>query len=339
MKSFLLYGPKDVRLSEKSIPVIGSDEVLLKPMITGICGSDIHYFRHGFCGNFKPRYPFALGHEFSGIVETVGSNVTQLNVGDKIAVDPSMPCGECTYCRGGQYNLCLNMRFFGSASCDPHIDGSMSQFVVAPAQNCYILPVNMTLEKAALLEPLCVALHAVRQVEHIAGKSVLITGGGPIGQLILRVLKAFGAYSITISDIDQYAREFALNSGANSVVDPTNERDWKKIEPFDVIFEASGNPSALSNGITVVKRGGTLVLVGTLPESFTIIGNAIMSKQLRVLGSFRFANVFDDALKLVASGQIDLDGIVTKTYSFDDIPTALEKALEKNGNMKIQIAS
>lgn len=339
MKAFLLFGPRDLRLSEKSIPECGEDQVLVQPKYTGICGSDIHYFSHGYCGNFRPNHPFALGHEFSGVIHSIGSNVQELCVGDEVAVDPSMPCGSCNFCRSGKYNLCLSMRYFGSASCDPHIDGSMAQFVLAPAVNCHILPKGINMSQASLLEPLCVAMHAVRQADEVAGRSILITGGGPIGQLILRVVRAFGASDITVSDVSGYARQFALASGADHAVDPADELAWKSIDQCDVVFEASGMPSALSNGIQLLKRGGSLVLVGTLPESFIITGNAIMSKQLRLMGSFRFANVFEDALKLVASGIIDLNGMITHTYSFNEIPKAMERALEKKDNMKIQIVS
>lgn len=338
MKTFLLNGPKDLRLSEKSIPSINADQVLVQPKFTGICGSDVHYFRHGYCGNFVPKQPFALGHEFSGVIFSIGENVQGLKVGDEVAVDPSMPCRSCKHCRSGHYNLCLSMKYFGSASCDPHIDGSMGQFVVAPAANCFVLPSGISMSQASLLEPLSVAMHAVRQAGQIAGSSILITGGGPIGQLILRVVKAFGACNITMSDVDGFAREFALKSGANYVVDPLDENAWKSSDGYDIVFEASGVPSALVNGIHVTRRGGTIILVGTLPEQFSIPGNLIMNKELKLLGSFRFANVFEDAMNLVSVGIINLDGIVTDTFCFEDIPLAMEKALEKNGVMKIQIA-
>ena len=339
MKSFLLYGPKEVQLAEKPMPTCGPKQVIVQPKFTGICGSDIHYFRDGYCGSFKPKYPFALGHEFSGVIHSVGEQVTGLAVGDQVAIDPSMPCGSCNYCRGGKYNLCLNMRFFGSASCDPHHDGSMGEFVVAPASNCYVLPPGISLSQASLLEPLSVAMHAVRQAEQIAGKRVLITGGGPIGQLILRVVRAFGAYSIALSDVSAYAREFALASGVHQVIDPTDKTALNQLGSFDIVLEASGNPSALSDGIQLLHRGGTLVLVGTLPETFSIFGNAIMSKQLRLLGSFRFANVFEEAINLVAAGIIKLDGLITDTYAFAETPLAMERALEKTNSMKIQIVS
>jgi len=338
MKTYLLYGPKDIRLAEKPAPNPEAGQVLVEIKFTGICGSDLHYFNHGFCGRFVPKRPFALGHEFSGIVREVGSNVQSLSIGDEIAVDPSMPCGSCNHCRSGHYNLCLNMKFFGSASCDPHIDGSMGEFVAVPSSNCYVLPKGIDLAQASLLEPLSVAMHAVRQVGNISGKSVLITGGGPIGQLILRVARAFGAYRVTMSDVNAFARDFALASGANAAINPVDENAWQANGHYDVVIEASGVPSALSNGLEVVRRGGTVVLVGTLPELFSLPGNLIMSKELKLFGSFRFAHVFQDAINMVAAGQINLDGIVTDIYCFDDVPIGMEKALAKDHVMKVQIA-
>jgi len=339
MKSFLLYGPKEVRLAEKPMPTCGPKQVIVQPKYTGICGSDIHYFRDGYCGSFKPKYPFALGHEFSGVINSVGEQVTGLAVGDPVAIDPSMPCGLCNYCRGGMYNLCLNMQFFGSASCDPHQDGSMAEYVLVPARNCYLLPSGISLSQASLLEPLSVAMHAVHRAGSVAGKRVLITGGGPIGQLILRVLKAFGALSITLSDVSNYAREFALSSGATQVVNPMQPAEMHQLESMDIVWEASGNPSALNDGIRALKRGGTLVLVGTMPETFSITGNAIMSKQLNVLGSFRFAHVFEEAIRMVAAGIIQLDGLITDTFPFEETPQALQDALTRHERMKIQIVS
>ena len=339
MKSFLLYGPKEVRLAEKPMPSCGPNQVIVQPKFTGICGSDIHYFRDGYCGSFKPKYPFALGHEFSGVINSVGEQVTGLAVGDPVAIDPSMPCRSCNYCRGGMYNLCVNMRFFGSASCDPHQDGSMAEYVLVPARNCYLLPSGISLSQASLLEPLSVAMHAVHRAGSVAGKRVLITGGGPIGQLILRVLEAFGALSITLSDVSNYAREFALLSGATQVVNPMQPAEMHQLESMDIVWEASGNPSALNDGIGALKRGGTLVLVGTMPETFSITGNAIMSKQLNILGSFRFAHVFEEAIRMVAAGIIQLDGLITNTFLFEETPQALQEALTQHERMKIQIVS
>lgn len=339
MKTYLLHGAKDIRLEEKPAPEPGAGQVLLAPKFTGICGSDVHYYQHGYCGRFVPKRPFALGHEFSGVICGIGANVQGLSVGDEVVVDPSMPCGRCRHCRSGQYNLCLAMKYFGSASCDPHIDGALAQYVAAPAANCHVLPAGISLAQAALLEPLCVAMHAVRRVEEIAGASVLITGGGPIGQLILRVVQAFGALNVAVSDVDEFARDFALQSGADAVINPLDEAAWKSCDDYEVVFEASGVSSALANGLEVAQRGGFVVLVGTLPEKLSLPGNLIMNRQLKVLGSFRFANVFEQALAMVAAGIINLDGIVTATYGFAEVPQAMQRALSKDRVMKVQVAS
>ncbi len=339
MKIFQLHAAEDIRLDEKPKPEPRAGEVLVEPKYTGICGSDVHYYKHGYCGRFVPKRPFALGHEFAGMVCQVGNGVQGLKAGDEVAIDPSMPCGSCEHCHSGHYNLCPSMKYFGSASCDPHLDGSLAQYVAVPAANCHILPGGISLSRAALLEPLCVALHAVDQVELLAGASVLITGGGPIGQLILRVARAFDAGKIALSDVDSFAREFAGKSGADTVVNPLEEGAWDACEGYDVVFEASGVPSALATGLEVAHRGGTLVLVGTLPEEVTLPANLIMSKQLKVFGSFRFAHVFEKALTMVAAGKIDLDGMVTDTYGFDAVPQAMQRALSKDKVMKVEVAS
>lgn len=229
------------------------------------------------------------------------------------------------------------MKYFGSASCDPHMDGGFGQFVLVPEENCFILPKGISMEQASLLEPLSVALHAVKQVNGIAGKSILITGGGPIGQLILRVVRSFGAIQITVSDVNEFARDFSLKSGANMVVNPLNDEAWSQCSAFDVIFEASGAPSAVVNALQMAKRGASIVMVGTLPESFSIPGNLIMNKELKLLGSFRFANVFEDAMNMVAEGIISLDGIVTDTFDFENIPSAMNRALDKSSTLKVQV--
>jgi L-iditol 2-dehydrogenase len=180
---------------------------------------------------------------------------------------------------------------------------------------------------------------ATHQSRIMAALTLMTTGGGPIGQLILRVLKAFGAYSITLSDVSNYAREFALSSGATQVVNPMQPAEMHQLESMYIVWEDSGNPSALNDGIRALKRGGTLVLVGTMPETFSITGNAIMSKQLNILGSFRFAHVFEEAIRMVAAGIIQLDGLITDTFPFEESPQALQEALTRHERMKIQIVS
>ena len=337
MKAYLLYGPEDIRLEEKPVPEPEAGQVLVEPRFTGICGSDVHYYQHGYCGRFVPKRPFALGHEFSGVVSRIGPEVRGLSVGDEVAVDPCMPCGWCRYCRRGDYNLCLSMKVLGSASCDPHLDGGFGQVVAVPARNCYVLPDGISLSQASLLEPLCVALHAVRLVDDIAGRSVLITGGGPIGQLVLRVVQAFGALRICLSDIDPFARNFAAASGATAVLDPADGPTAAASDDYDIVFEASGVPAALGFGLETIHRGGTLVQIGTLPHEVTLPANLIMAKQLKVLGSFRYANVFETAMNMIVAGAVRLDGIISEVYPFDQVPEAMQRALKKERMVKVQV--
>jgi L-idonate 5-dehydrogenase len=338
MKAYLLHGAEDIRLADRPHPEPETGQVVIETRFTGICGSDIHYYKHGYCGRFIPKRPFALGHEISGVVSAVGSEVQELHVGDEVAIDPSMPCGQCEHCLGDHYNLCTAMKFLGSASCDPHMDGGQGQFVVVPAKNCHVLPQGISLSQASLLEPLCVAMHAVKQVSNIEGASVLITGGGPIGQLALRVAQAFGAVRVSLSDIDAFAREFAMQSGAHAVINPLDKNAWDGNEGYDLVFEASGAPAAMGAGLEIIKRGGTLVQIGSMPEEVTIPANLIMTKELRVQGSFRYANVFEPAIAMVAAGQLNLDGIISETYGFDEIPEAMKRALHKDRVVKVQVA-
>ena len=338
MKTYQLHGAKDVRLTEKPDPEPQSDQVVIRVSTMGICGSDLYYYKQGYCGRFVPKEPFALGHEFSGIVSATGSEVSGVEVGDRVTVDPSMPCGTCFQCRQGTYNRCTNMKFLGSASCYPHIDGALSVFVVVPAENCFLLPDSVSLEQAALLEPLSVAVHAVLQADSVAGANVLITGGGTIGQLVLRVVQAFGAARTTVSDVTPFARNFALESGASDVIDPLADNPWEGHDGFDVVFEASGAVPALDAALQVIARGGTLVQIGSLPEEVPISANLIMTKELTVKGSFRYAHVFEKALNLIASGSINLDGIISRTYAYEDVPAAFEDALNKTEGVKIQVS-
>lgn len=335
MKTYFLHGARDLRLEEVTQPEITDDQLLIEVKYTGICGSDVHYYNHGYCGRFIPERPFALGHEFSGIVVKSGKKVDGFPINSAVAIDPSMPCRKCSFCSSGRYNLCENMRYFGSASCRPHLDGGFGKYVAVPAENCFILPPNVSLKEASLLEPLCVALHAVMQAGNVSGKSVLITGGGTIGQLILRVLKSFGATSVTVSDVSDFAREFSLKSGATSVINPTSP--VPDLKEFEIVFEASGAEMALQFALEAIQRGGTLVQIGSLAETVSIPANLIMTKELTVKGSFRFANVFKMALSLIDSGNLKLDGIITSSFPFNEIPTAMDKALNFKNSVKIQI--
>jgi L-idonate 5-dehydrogenase len=342
MHAFVLHGKEDLRYNELPTPNAKPGQVLVNVRRVGICGSDVHYFSHGRVGNFVPKRPFALGHEFAGEVAELGEGVSGFSPGDRVVIDPSQPCGQCHYCRGGRYNLCENMRYFGSASCDPHLDGGFAEFVAVPARNCHVMPDAMTWGEAAMLEPLSVALHATQRAQSLAGKSVFIAGGGAIGQLIALAARAFGAGQVTLGDLADFPRRFAIEQGADAALNPADDDSEQQAMAisgggFDVVFEAAGSTHALIHALKIVRRGGTIVQVGTLPPEVPIPANLIMSKELTVTGSFRFAHVFPMALQFAAIRRIKVAPLISQTFPFEQTPQAMAMAVAKEGVIKIQI--
>ena len=343
MKAFLLHGAKDLRAHHLQLPAIPPGHVLVKVKRAGICGSDMHYYAHGRIGSFIPKRPFVLGHEFAGEVVGAGDATSSSLVGQRVTVDPSIPCQSCKLCRSGRYNLCRTMRFYGSASCDPHIDGGFAEYALAPEANCFIVPDSLGWGEAAMIEPLSVVVHAARRAGNIAGRSVLVTGGGAIGQLMALVARGFGASQVVMSDIAAYPRDLAMRLGADASLDSRNE-DFESEAiamsqgGFDFVFEASGNPEALAQAIAVAERGATIVQVGTLPTPVTAPLNSIMAKELNLMGSFRFANVFAAALGLAVSGRINLSALISAVLPLGDMQKAMELAISKHEVVKIQIA-
>lgn len=344
MQAYVLHGPCDMRLEERNVAGVGPDDALVRVRRTGICGSDVHYYRHGQIGDFVPREPFALGHEFAGEIVETGSNVEWLETGTRVAVDPQLPCGECRYCRIGRYNLCRNMRFLGSASCYPHIDGGFGEYVAVPAANCYPLPDDLDFGYAALLEPLTIANHAVVRAGAgagggVAGKRVLVTGAGTIGQLVLRVARAYGASTVAVSDIDQFARDFSLTSGADYAFDPRSDEleGFAADDAIDVVIEVSGSPAALAQALNLVGRGGTVVQVGTQPARVELPANLVMSRELAVIGSFRSAHVIRPSLDLAASGRIELESVISSVFPFSRFQEAMDVAVAKERVIKVQV--
>ena len=344
MKAFVLHGAKDIRQEEVSRPAPGPGEVLVAVRAAGICGSDLHYYAHGRCGNFIPTRPFILGHEFSGEVVALGEGVDTLPIGTRVAVDPSRACGQCKQCRQGRYNLCPKMLYYGTASVVPPRDGCYAEYVTAPARNCWPLPDGFEYAWGALLEPMSVAMHAVMRSGGVGGKTVLITGGGTIGQMILLTAVAFGASKVIVSDIKPFARDFAVKHGATGALDPTMPtlaEDAAKLSPggFEVVFEAAGVAPALDQAIRLSAPGATVVQVGTLPDGTAVPVNALLTKELQYVGSWRFANVFDRVIEMVTSGRIDPRPLITKIMPFDQLGDAIVQAGSGENVLKMQIAN
>ena len=317
---------------------------MVKIRAMGICGSDVHYFEHGRVGAFAPTRPFVLGHEASGEVVEVGTNVANLAVGSRVAIDPSQPCHVCEYCLTGRYNLCRKMKYRGSAGTKSPTDGLFSEYIAIAAGNCYPLPDHLSYAEAALVEPLSVAVHAVKRAGMIYGSSVLITGGGTIGQLILLAARAFGAGKIALSEMVEPRRHTALSNGADLTLDPADETMAEQAMAFakvgfDVVVEASGAPAALRQAYELVRIGGTIVQVGTMPAEVSLPVNLVLMKELTITGSFRFANVFQTALNLAASDRLNLRPLITHTFPMSQFDRAIQAACARGQAIKVQLTA
>lgn len=332
MEAFYLDSARTLVKRTVESPRPAPGEVLLRVHTAGICGSDIEYFLHNRIGPFVPREPLVLGHEFAGEVVELGEGVHAPALGTRVAIDPSIPCRRCRFCRVGRHNLCENMRFIGTAATYPHISGGFGQYVALPAENCHRIPDDISWAEGACLEPLSVAVHAATRPGRISGKRVLITGGGTIGQFLALTARAFGASRVAVSDPQAGRRAFALERGADEVFDPGDVAG-----SFDVLFEASGAPAAVAQALELVDRGGTIVQIGSIPRPVEIPANLIMTKELAVLGSFRYTEVFALAMDLIATRRVDVRPLVTATFPFDRIPQSLEAAAQRTDHIKVQV--
>ncbi len=287
------------------------------------------------------REPLILGHEIAGTVEAVGAEVTGLAPGTRVAVNPFRPCGACPRCREGRANLCENVFFMGSASKNPHMQGGFSSLFDTTPGQCVPVPDHVSVEAAALAEPLAVCLHAVKRAGDLSGRSVAIVGAGPIGLLTLLSAKLKGAAGVTVVDMAAAPLAFASRLGADAVIDLSQDADGlTRIAPPDVMFEVSGTPAGLSSAIQTVRRGGIVVQVGNLAAGpLPIPANSVMSKELDLRGSFRFDVEFAEAVGLIADGRIDVLSIVTARRPLQDAPDAFRLALDRSQSVKVVLTA
>lgn len=318
----------DIQIEEVSwgVPDPAPDEVCLAMGPVGICGSDVHYWQHGRIGDFIVDAPMVLGHESAGTVRAVGSEVKNLKVGDRVAVEPGYPCHACDQCWEGRYNLCPEMKFCAT----PPVHGSLCQFYCHKANYCFKLPDHVTLEEGALLEPLAVAVHACRRGGLAFGQRVLVCGAGPIGLVNLMVAKAGGA-RVVITDISESRLEKAKELGADGVFHVTS-RDGKQTAreivaehgESDLTIECTGVEASIASGLWATKPGGSYVQVGygKAEVNFPIV--AVGVKEIDIHGIFRYANCYPAALDLVARGAVNVKSLVTHRYSLRESVKAFE---------------
>ena len=335
-----IHAKNDLRIEDQPSPAVGPGEVLIRLGAGGICGSDLHYYYEGRNGSFVIREPLVPGHEASGVVATVGAGVTRVKPGDKIAVSPSQACGRCDYCREGREHLCRNMRFLGSASVYPHVQGMFAEYFVLGERQCYPIYGDVSLGELAFAEPLAVGLHAVNRAGDLLGKNVLVTGAGTIGCLTVIAARLKGATAVTASDVLDRPLETARKVGAVRTIRADCERDALASPQFDVAFEASGSLPALNACIAAVKRGGTVVQVGTLPhEPLPFVVNDIMAKELDFKGAFRWGIEFDWAVEYIASRRVDVSALLSGQFPLTRAVEAFSLARDKTKSTKVQLVA
>lgn len=343
MRAIVIHAPKDLRVDEiASAPAPAAGEVRVAISHGGICGSDLHYYHHGGFGSVRVREPMALGHEVSGIVTEIGSGVTGLAEGDRVAVNPSRPCGACEYCLRGLANHCLDMRFNGSAMRFPHEQGLFRAQVTVPAAQLVQLSPNADLALAAMSEPLAVCLHAVRLAGSLIGKRVVVSGCGPIGCLTIAAARHAGAEEIIATDISATALSAAKQMGADHTIDLSQGSDalaslGTAKGQVDVAFECSGAPPAVVAACTFLRPRGMLVTVGLGPET-NLPMSTIVTRELQIVGSFRFAPEFATAARMIDAGRFDLRPLLTKVLPAEEAVSAFDLATDKTRAMKVQIS-
>ncbi len=335
----VINAPDDLRVVEQDAGELAPGQVLVQVGFGGICGSDLHYFHAGGFGTVRIKRPMILGHEVAGTVSAVAPGVTRVKPGDKVAVNPSRPCGACKYCLEGLPNQCLDMRFYGSAMRDPHVEGAFRNLLVCDAGQCEPVAAAVPLQHAALAEPFSVALHGVQRAGALLGKRVLVSGCGPIGCLAVAAARVHGAAEVTAVDLTDGTLAIARAMGATRTINVASEQDWVQRYSadkgtFDVMFECSGNERALRNGLETMRPRGTVVQLG-LGGDVSVPQNMIVAKELALLGSFRFHAEFALAVRLINEGRVDMKPMITGAYPLAKAREAFELASDRQRAMKV----
>jgi L-idonate 5-dehydrogenase len=342
MRAVVAHAAKDLRIENADVPALGVGDIRVRIAAGGICGSDLHYYHHGGFGAVRLREPMVLGHEIAGVVEAVGANAARIKPGDRVAISPSRPCNMCKFCLEGRQNQCLDMRFYGSAMRFPHVQGAFRELLVCDEAQAHVVADGVSLGEAAMAEPLAVCLHGARRAGPLLGKTVLITGSGPIGTLAVVAARRAGAAEIVVTDVADGALGYACNVGADRTINIA--KDPQGLAPyaadkgaFDVMFEASGNESALRGGLDVVRPGGVIVQLG-LGGEMKLPMNAVVAKELELRGTFRFHEEFGLAVTLIGKGLVDVKPLISAILPFTEATQAFELATDRSRSMKVQLS-
>ncbi len=336
MKTAVMLGIGKMGFEERQIPKVKDNEVLVKLEYVGICGSDLHYYETGAIGNYVVKPPFVLGHEPGGIVVEVGKSVKNLKVGDKVALEPGKTCGHCEFCKSGKYNLCPDVVFFAT----PPVDGVFQEYVAHEADLCFKLPENVSTLEGALIEPLAVGFHAAIQGEAKIGQTAVVMGAGCIGLVSMMALKAMGVSKVYVVDIMEKRLEKALELGADGVINGREKDAVAEVmgltdgKGCDLVIETAGTEMTTIQAIHMAKKGTNIVLVGySKTGEMTLPMSLVLDKELTFKTVFRYRHIYPLAIEAVASGKVNLKGIVTDIFKLDEV----QKAMDYSVNNKADI--
>lgn len=337
MKAAVMNKPFEIEIKEMDVPGVQGDEVLVKVMTVGVCGSDIHYYEHGRIGRYVVEKPIILGHECAGIVVAIGEKVTKFKIGDRVAIEPGITCGKCEYCKQGRYNLCPDVEFLAT----PPIDGAFVQYLKHREDFLFPIPDELSFEEAALVEPFSVGIHASKRSQIQPGSSVAIMGMGPVGLTAVAAVKAFGASNIIVTDLEANRLEAAKRLGATHAINIANGDPNEQIlqitngKGVDVAFETAGNPHALRSALKAVKRGGKLAIVGLPPQDEIALNVPLIAdNELDIFGIFRYANTYSQGIEFLKT--TDLTSLITDKFVLEETKEALERArVNKKESLKV----
>lgn len=343
MKGAFMRGLDNMIIKEIPKPTAHRGTVVVSLEYVGICGSDVHYFHNGRVGNYivDTTKDYMLGHETAGTVTEVGEGVTNLKVGDRVCLEPGVTDGTCEFCKSGRYNLCPDVQFLAT----PPVPGCNEEFIEFPADYCFKLPDNVSTKEGALIEPLSVGFHAANQGDVQVGESVLILGAGTIGMTAMLSCKAHGAGQIIVADLIDSKLSMAKEMGADVVINSGKEDIFEAVKKAtngqgaEKVFETAGSAVTIAQTPFLVKRGGTITLVGiSVKPEITFNFAQVMDKELTIKSVFRYRNIYPRAIAAVAKGAINVKPLVTHEFDFDHIQDAYMEALNnKTDALKVMI--
>lgn len=332
MKALVLTGTKQFEMQDVTTPTVKNDEVLVNTAYAGICGTDRALYA-GLPGSADAVPPIVLGHENSGIVAAIGRNVTNVKVGDRVTVDPNIYCGECEYCRTDRPELCDNLSAVGVTR-----DGGLEESFTAPASVVYPIPDSVSLKAAATVEPISCAVHGVKLLDLTPYQKALVIGDGFMGQLFVQLLQAYGVHQVDFAGIVD--EKLAFNKEKFGVTNTYNTTRDSIPADYDVVIEAVGLPQTQEQAVEATKKGAQVLMfgVGKPNQTFSMNTYEVYQKQLKIQGAFINPYAFEDAIALLASGQLDVESLISHEVSLEQVEDVLNGKVEHVSKAVVKVS-